>query len=473
MPPVPTTPGPSPGQGPDPALVARLARLGVQLGAAGIVAPARPVVDVGGGDTGRGAGARVGGDTADPSPAILPIEVAVPGREHAGDHGACWVSTLRRAADEPHGGEALGAIHGVDAGALAELAGDPRLAGIDLANAAFLDTETTGLMGGTGTYAFLIGIGRFQDGVFQLRQFFMRHPAEERAQLEAVAEWLDGASGLVTFNGRTFDVPLLRTRFRLHRRAAPDPLAAAPHLDLLPIARRLWRRRLASCALQSLERHILDLEREDDVPGWLVPERYFRYQSDGDARPLVGVFHHNALDILTMVSLSARVSRAWTHPDHAVAHGVDWLSLARAAETAGAAERARAAYEAALLRAMPDDLRVEATQRLADLCKRAGEWERALALWEGLASTSTRLFPYEEQAKYWEHRASPPDLARALALTEEAAARLADGRLRPRRGRGRAAVDVARRGERLRRRVGGNAMDGKGRRRAKGSADNG
>ena len=442
-----------PGSTPDPALVARLARLGVQLGAAGIVAPVRPAdvaVDGNGHPVSSSTTtvARIG------SPAVLPIEEAVPGLEHATEHGACWVSTLRRAADDAHGGELLGAVHDVDAAALAELAGDARLADLDLANAASLDTETTGLMGGTGTYAFLIGVGRFHDGVFQLRQFFMRHPAEERAQLEAVAEWLDGTSGLVTFNGRTFDVPLLRTRFRLHRRAAPDGLDARPHLDLLPIARRLWRRRLASCSLQSLERHILDLERADDVPGWLIPERYFRYQHDGDARPLVGIFHHNALDILTMVSLATRVSRSWTHPDHAVAHGVDWLSLARACEAAGAGPRAQAAYEAALVRTLPPDLRDEASMRLADMLKRAGDWPAALALWSELESTSTRLFPYEEQAKYWEHRASPPDLDRALALTEAAAERLAAGALRPRRGRGRAAADLARRGERLRRRVG-------------------
>lgn len=437
---------------PDPALVARLARLGVQLGAAGIVAPARgPAADgVDVGPDGSPAGVGTG---AHASPAVLPIEVAVPGVEHAGDHGACWVSTLRRAADDDHAGEPLAAVHGVDAAALAGLAGDPRLAELELSNAAFLDTETTGLMGGAGTYAFLIGIGRFHDGVFQLRQFFMRHPAEERAQLEAMADWIDGASGLVTFNGRTFDVPLLRTRFRLHRRAAPDPLDARPHLDLLPLARRLWRRRLASCALQSLERNILGLERSDDVPGWLIPERYLRYQRDGDARPLVGIFEHNALDILTMVSLSARVARSWAHPDRAVAEGLDWLSLGRAAEAVGDGARARAAYTSALARPLTAAARDEVRQRLAEQHKRAGEWNAALALWDTLAATSRRLFPLEEQAKYWEHRAAPPDLARALALTEAAAARLAAGELKPQRGRSAATADLARRSERLRRRL--------------------
>ncbi len=438
---------------PDPALVARLARLGVQLGAAGIVAPPRR----GDGAMGESAGAGSPdgpGATSFDSPAVLPIEEAVPGVEHACDHGACWVSTLRRAANDDHAGEPLAAVHAVDPAALAELAGDGRLALLDLANAAFLDTETTGLLGGAGTYAFLIGVGRFEGGAFQLRQFFMRHPAEERAQLEALAEWIDGASGLVTFNGRTFDVPLLRTRFRLHRRAAPDPLDARPHLDLLPVARRLWRRRLPSCALQSLERHILRLERHDDVPGWLIPERYLRYQRDGDARPLVGIFEHNALDILSMVSLAARVARGWDHADGGGRDALDWLSLARAAERVGAADRARAAYTAALAQPLPDTLRDEALTGLADLHKRAGDWPSALALWRELAATSRRLRPFEEQAKYWEHRADPPDLAAALALTEAAAARLAAGALRPHRGRAQAAADLAHRAARLRRRLG-------------------
>ncbi|MFN8421938.1 MAG: hypothetical protein U0470_00620 [Anaerolineae bacterium] len=173
------------------------------------------MVDVGGGDTGRGAGARVGGDIGG-SVARRPAHRGCRARPRAcRRHGACWVSTLRRAADEPHGGEALGAIHGVDAGALVELAGDPRLAGIDLANAAFLDTETTGLMGGTGTYAFLIGTGASRTACSSCgSSSCATWPRSARSSRPWPSGWT--ALGLVTFNGRTFD-------------AAPaHPLPAAP-----------------------------------------------------------------------------------------------------------------------------------------------------------------------------------------------------------------------------------------------------
>ncbi len=133
---------------------------------------------------------------------------------------------------------------------ISQWANDPRLAEIPLSRFAFLDTETSGLAGGTGTYAFLVGIARFVDGQLVLRQFFMRDPSEEPAMLEAIAQFLAPAQALVTFNGKAFDAPLLTTRYRLHR--IPVPYEGYAHLDLLPLARRLWRDRLESRALEIL-----------------------------------------------------------------------------------------------------------------------------------------------------------------------------------------------------------------------------
>jgi len=423
----------------DPELLARLSRLGVTIGPAATGEPAARAVSP---PPGRGA----------ESTAVLPLEQAVPGRHVTNAHGACYVSVAHRAAHETHAGRALADALTASTGSLAALARDAAVADLDLSRAAFLDTETTGLMGGTGTYAFLIGVGRFVDGVFQVRQYFMADPAAERAQLAEVAAWLSDASGLVTFNGRTFDVPLLGTRYALQRLA--PPLAGAPHLDLLPAARRLWRRRLPSCALTSLEQHLLGLERTDDVPGWLIPARYCRYQLDGDARPLVGIFQHNLTDVLTMVSLISLVARTYGEPEVAVHHGRDWLSLAQQYLAAGQLGRAMAAGDTALAHGLPPHEAEEALAMLATAARRAGDWERALAAWGDLAASPqvSRLFPFEELAKYHEHRAK--DAARALAIVDHAWALVTSGALRPRRGRRRALSDLEHRRARLRRRAG-------------------
>jgi len=456
------------GQPLNPRLLDRLAHLGVAVGTAAITPPTPPVPDgptvPGDPDGPYGPAAWVGptgvapprspGDPGEDSPAVLPIESAVPGQVVENGHGRCYVSTVRRAADEIHAGERVAAALDACTASLASLTNRPDLADLDLARTAFIDTETTGLHGGTGTYAFLIGVGRFVGATFEVRQFFMRHPGEERAQLAAVADAVAGCGGLVTFNGRTFDVPLLSSRYTLHK--LPVPLATDRHLDLLPPARRLWQRRLPSCALTSLEHHVLGLERADDVPGWLIPYRYFTYQRDGDARPLVGVFHHNALDILTMVSLVARLARAYRDPAAALHHGRDWLSLARIYAAAGDWERVVAACADALDRGLAPDDADEALHQLAWAAKRRCDWPRALAVWADLADADPprRLYPFEELAKYWEHHAAPPDLAQALAYAENGRDLVAGGALRPRRGRRAALADLDHRIARLRRRIG-------------------
>lgn len=422
----------------------------------------------------------------------MPIDVAVPGRAVGNAHGSCYLTTAYHTEDQVHAGERLTAALTACTDSLAALAGDRRLSALDLTRTAFLDTETTGLGGGVGTYAFLIGVGRFvpvpvpgqgssrqtnqapspgngagatpagsltgltgtpAGYTFELRQYFMRHPGEERAQLAEVADWVADCTGLVTFNGRCFDMPLLATRYALHRFA---PLLPVPlHLDLLPLARRLWRGRLPSCALVSLERHILGLERMDDVPGWLIPERYLRYQRDGDARPLVGIIQHNALDILSMVSLLTRVARAYRVPAEALDHGRDWLSLAKAYESAGEMERVIDACEGAIERGLPPADADEAFRFLAAAARRLGDWDRAVAVWSDLAAAEAprRLFPFEELAKYYEHRALDRDYPRALQITERARALIAGGVLHPPRGRRVALAELDQRAARLRKKV--------------------
>src|SRR5579864_9629965 len=206
-----------------------------------------------------------------------------------------------------------------------------------LARWAFLDTETTGLAGGTGTYAFLIGVGSIDAGGFRLRQFFMRDYGEEASLLGRLSEHLAQFDVLITYNGKAYDQPLLETRFRMSR--ARHPFDRMEHLDLLFGARRLWKLRLESCRLVDLENQILGVERQGDLPGEMIPYYYFDYLRTQQAFRLVPIFHHNAIDILSLACLTAIVPFAFRSPeDAAVRHGADLIGLARWLNQAGRRE---------------------------------------------------------------------------------------------------------------------------------------
>ncbi len=214
---------------------------------------------------------------------------------------------------------------------------DPRLDDFDFRQAAFLDTETSGLAGGAGTFAFMVGIGMFEvvgnDTIYVVRQVFMRNPAEERALLEVTASLLARCRGLVSFNGRAFDVPLLTMRYALQRQ--PSPLSDLPHFDLLPAARQRWRLRLPSCALSALERDILEHPRsQEDVPGWLIPSLYSDYArsaASGSPSPtaiddMTRVFYHNREDIVSMVPLAAMLCSPFEeHRTTVLARGIPFI----------------------------------------------------------------------------------------------------------------------------------------------------
>ena len=300
---------------------------------------------------------------------------------------------------------------------ISQWANDPRLTEIPLSRFAFLDTETSGLAGGTGTYAFLVGIARFVDDQLVLRQFFMRDPSEEPAMLEAVAQFLAPAQALVTFNGKAFDAPLLATRYRLHR--IPVPHTGYAHLDLLPLARRLWRDRLESRALKYLEQHILGLTRSsEEVPGYEIPWLYFDYLKSGDARPLAGVFYHNAMDVVAMAALLAHVNDVMENPygGH-VEHGLDFVALGKLFEDLGRWEEAARLFERGLELNLTESDFGLAVKRLSILQKRRGDFNEALRLWEEAAANG-HIYAHIEMAKYYEHKCR--DVKAALQWTRSA-----------------------------------------------------
>ncbi len=286
----------------------------------------------------------------------------------------------------------------------------------------FLDTETTGLSGGAGTYAFLTGIGFWEESGFKIQQYFMREFREEKALLRELGVRLTGAKLLVTFNGKGFDFPLLESRFVLSR--LPFPLREAYHLDLLYPARRLWKLRLKDCSLGNLEKKVLNIEREDDVPGNVIPALYFNYLQTGRPSGINAILEHNRQDIYSLAQLAIQTV------DHLLADRPDenWfpeelLGAGRYFQTLGHGQLSLSFHEAAVRRELEGDLALEAMGRLARLYKSRREYAQAIPLWEKLTQANSRfsLEACECLAIYYEHHASDLDRALSfarLALTE-------------------------------------------------------
>ncbi len=304
-----------------------------------------------------------------------------------------------------------------------------------------LDTETTGLGTAAGTLAFLVGLGWWEGDRFRRLQLVCPDHGEERALLAALEQAIPADAWLVTYNGRGFDWPLLVTRFRLHRRAAP------PHagmLDLLPGVRRLFRHRLGDARLATVERELLGVERHDDVGGWEIPGRYLDFVRGGPARPLAAVLWHNAEDVASLARLLAHLDTRYADPAiRALAPPGDLVALARAytrerrhGDALGCLDDADAAWRppsfgsaawpfgagtplpAAVTRGR---IRAERARTL----RRLGRSGEALAAWEALAADGGPSAPraWVEAAKVREHALRDP---RGALRAAEAAARAAE-----------------------------------------------
>lgn len=285
----------------------------------------------------------------------------------------------------------------------------------DLTSAVFVDTETTGLAGGAGTLAFLVGAGYFEGDEFVVAQYFLADPAQEEAMLADLDKLVSGRENLVTFNGRAFDIPLLDTRFTLAR--MPSPFADKTHLDLLLPARRVWRNSLSSCSLGSLEFHVLGVHRDQqDIAGFLIPQLYREYLQTGDMTEMERVMYHNLLDVLSMVTLAAKLNEVFTRPASAAEH----LALARQHEQRGEMEQSIAAYRQSLDGARGAE-NVQATRRLAAALKRLNRHEEALEYWETLAGAGD-FDALIELAKYYEWQVKEYALAADVAARAWASA---------------------------------------------------
>jgi uncharacterized protein YprB with RNaseH-like and TPR domain len=284
----------------------------------------------------------------------------------------------------------------------------------------FLDTETTGLAGGTGTYAFLIGLAWWDAGALQVEQLFMRDFGEEHAILHEVASRIAERPVLVTFNGKAFDWPLLENRFTMTRSIAVPRLAA--HLDLLHPARALWKLRLGSVRLVELERHVLDAarlgwHRQDDVLAALIPQHYFDYLRGGPAEPLAAVVRHNQMDLRGLAALVGKIDALLACDDGGDVDSLDLFGLSRYLQRRGDSQRAHSACTQAIDLGLPKEHDGQARRELALLAKRRGEHDKAAALWHGLVKDDRNgAHACEQLAVYYERRTK--DFERALEFAQ-------------------------------------------------------
>ncbi|MEN6489612.1 MAG: ribonuclease H-like domain-containing protein, partial [Smithella sp.] len=316
-----------------------------------------------------------------------------------------------------HGHRNISETFDFDMTAAAMLANNPGISEFTCSDALFLDTETTGLAGGTGTMAFLIGLGWFEGGHFHVRQILARDFGEEKAALAHLAEIAGQKKFLVTFNGKAFDINLLATRFIMNR--LEGGLSSLPHLDLLHPSRRILGHRLANSRLVTLEAEILGVMREGDIPGWEIPQRYFDWLKRRDPRLLTDIFEHNRLDVISMATLTAHLieivtARALIKD----AHTDDYLAAARLLlnrrDMKGTGKILNMFDEQSCT-----DFSTQSKKKLASLYKRTGRLNEAVQLWQEMVTCKPPdFYAISELAKWLEHRVS--DYRQAKMLVENA-----------------------------------------------------
>ncbi len=272
----------------------------------------------------------------------------------------------------------------------------------DLREFVFLDTETSGLAGGTGTYPFMVGLGHYADQGFIVHQLFMRSPQDEQSLLSSLSNFMGSFKVVVTFNGKSFDIPILNSRHVLN--GFPSPFKKLRHIDLLHLSRRIWRNRLKDRSLGSLEIEILETSRDQiEIPGWLVPQIYYDYLRSGDARPLEGVFYHNATDIISLAALMNHINDMLLYPiAENSKKALDMVALAQLFEKLGYLDRAILFYEVGLSQGLPVNFFVRTLLDFALLYRKQGNWEQATELWEKAAEYH-QTEACIELAKYYEH----------------------------------------------------------------------
>jgi uncharacterized protein YprB with RNaseH-like and TPR domain len=303
---------------------------------------------------------------------------------------------------------------------LSFLSRDGEFAGLDLSSAVFLDLETTGLAGGTGTVPFLVGLAYYRDERFKVTQFFLNEMAEEDRLVRELGQFIQemGFKSIVTYNGKAFDLPLVETRFALHR--APCPLRGLPHLDFLFSARSLWQHKYDSCRLFHLAQQIVQAERSEDIPGAEIPLRYFQYIRSGDFSLIDPILYHNQEDLLSLLGVvvagAVLVERNREAAERGEADAMDLFGVAKLFERAGDVATSAALLEKALAggRGLTAEVSHVARKKLSHHFKKNKDWDKALPFWQEMTSGED-IDCFRELSMYFEHTAKDYDEAVRVA----------------------------------------------------------
>jgi uncharacterized protein YprB with RNaseH-like and TPR domain len=306
--------------------------------------------------------------------------------------------------------------------ALFYLSKDEAFQSLDLSTALFLDLETTGLAGGTGTVAFLVGMGYYRDDAFHIVQYFLGDIGEEERMIRELSRFfkeMDFGS-VVTYNGKAFDVPLLETRFILQRERYT--LSELPHLDLLFSARSLWKHKHESCRLFHLAQQIVEAPRSEDIPGAEIPLRYFDYLRSGDFSLIEPILYHNQEDILSLLGLGISAGKLFAAGETDVCEDVDasdLVGIGKIFESANEIGRSIELFKKALDKGgLRSDLAVAVKTKLSIHFKRSADWESAVTFWQDISvSGENPVAALRELSMYFEHRKK--DLLEAKRAAEE------------------------------------------------------
>ena len=337
------------------------------------------------------------------------------------EHGVCLVREKKFSMTHVHGVK-LAEFLQLSGEHLSLIGKDPRLVQLSPEDVVFLDTETTGLAGGTGTYIFLLGLGTFAKDCFVVKQFLMTDYSQEAAFLQEISTGLSDKQGIISYNGKSYDIPLLRTRFTINRMASH--LDHMHHLDLLFTARRLWRRAITSCSLVNVERHILGFRRNGDIPGAEIPEIFFRFLKTENYELIKPICQHNAIDIVSMVSIAVKAHRVFAAQSESRTPDYDIYGIVKTLEDLGLYEKASDSITRHMNRSEEKES-WKLLLRKAQQMKKLGRFDEAEKLWCQVIGQSREfiLEPHLELAKCYEHRLGKIDMA--LNIVDRAIKRLA------------------------------------------------
>jgi uncharacterized protein len=346
-------------------------------------------------------------------PAVFSIEKVLKGYEDVNSYGTTFYVKDDFPKEYRHGN--IGLAYEVKLDTIASWGKLKNTSYPDPKKVVFLDTETSGLAGGTGTYVFLIGLGYFTDTGFQVVQLFLRGLEQELSFLASFNRFFSSFDLVVTYNGKAFDLPLLINRHIMN--GFTPPFSQVGHIDFLHLARKIWKNRFQSRRLADLEIALLGMPRkEEEVPGWLIPDIYFNYLQTGDARSLAVVFYHNQMDVVSLAALfNLGATLIESDFDHQAVNSLDAIGIGRFYEDLKNFHKSEQFYELGMNQGLPEQFQVKTLLRRANLFRKQGDWDKSVELWKD-AARFPFIEPCIELAKYYEHQKK--DFNEALIWTK-------------------------------------------------------